>query len=70
MSRVKPVPTIPDEERCPSMHRAVLREGGEREIYLRCAKTDSHPGKNHSSWMKDWTDDNESGWLEVDWDDE
>lgn len=53
---------------CKSLKKAVLhREHGEAPVYLRCEKTDGHPGNTHRSWLKSWKDKDEDGWFEDDY---
>lgn len=38
-------------------------------MYLRCKKGENHPGKNHDHKLKKWSDDEEDGWFEDEYDD-
>lgn len=60
----------PDEERCPSMRRTVLRRENNHEVYLRCAGRDGHVSRWHRGWLFSWTDEDEDGYLETEYEDD
>lgn len=60
------------QPQCRSLVKFFLhREGlSEEAVYVRCRKGEDHTGKYHSGLGKTWTDDNEDGWIEEEYDEE
>lgn len=55
---------IEDDNRCRSLHRAILHREDGHEVYLRCTKTREHVSRWHKGWLKKWNDDEEDGGIE------
>lgn len=51
-----------DDGRCCSLKEITLNKE-KRTVLVRCEATFGHPGKNHRSWFKKWTTDEEDGRL-------
>lgn len=57
---------IPDAQRCDSLIKAILRDEGSHEVYIRCQKTRDHESPNHKGWLKSWRDEDEDGYIDND----
>lgn len=58
-----PAFVAPKENRCLSLRLTVLHRDGGHAVYVRCEATAGHPGKNHRSWIRKWTTEEEDGRL-------